>query len=193
MNKKRKRNLLLLFVLLLAVTAAFAALKMYNKRAPSNDGEEMETYKVIEIDSSMVKEIGIIAQGENVNLLKKDGQWKALEDESFQVDENQVDNFLASISSITSDVKIEDVTDMAQYGLVSPSLNITLQWEDNMYTIKVGDYNSVIDSYYLNINDENIVYTADSSLFYALNKSLSDFELAREAVETQVEEGGSQD
>ena len=74
-------------------------------------------------------------------------------------------------------MKIEDVEDMSQYGLDAPSVNLTLQWDNNMYTVKLGDYNSIIGGYYLNVNDENTVYVVSSSVYYALDKSLEDFKL----------------
>ena len=52
---------------------------------------------------------------------------------------------------------------------------MTFQWDDNMYTIKIGDYNSVINSYYISLNDEKTVYTVDTILYNALNKTLDDF------------------
>ena len=92
--------------------------------------------------------------------------------------------FLSDACSITASMKIEDVEDMAQYGLDDPSVNLTLQWDNNMYTVRLGDYNSIIGGYYLNINDENTVYVVSSSVYYALDKSLEDFML------TEAEEEG---
>lgn len=177
MNKKKKNQLFILCGLLVLVIGASIALKSYEKNTPKEEEKAAENYSVIDIDVSRVTEIGIIgSDNETTNLIKAGEEWKVLEDEAFLVDNSSVELFLDKVSAITSSVKIEKVTDMSQYGLDEPVLNITLQWENNMYIIKVGDYNSMISSYYIRINDDDTVYTIDSALFYSLNKSLEDFE-----------------
>ena len=179
MNKKKKGRLLALLLLLLAVAAAFIIVRA-NRQDTSEEMEapEEEAFSVTQIDSSQVKEIGIINGEETVNLIREGEEWKCREEvssEEVSIDSSLVENFLAKASRITASEKIEDVTDLAQYGLKEPAVNITLQWDDNMYIIKLGDYNSIIGSYYLSINEEPTVYTVDSSVYYGLNKQLEDF------------------
>lgn len=180
MNKKKKGRLLALLLLLLAVTAAFIVLKIDQKNlAEEETAPEEEVFSVTEIDSSQVKEIGIISEEGTVNLIREGEEWKCREEalaEEVSIDSSLVENFLTKASRITASEKIEDVTDLEQYGLEEPAANITLQWDDNMYLIKLGDYNSIIGSYYLSINEESVVYTVDSSVYYGLNKNLEDFE-----------------
>lgn len=175
MNRKRKKQLLILGVFFCALLAIFVALKIYQPGAQEGEETEKESYPVMRIDPSQVKEIGIINGAESLNLLKTGEEWKCMEEESVAIDSEAVMRFLEQASDITSDVKIEQVEDMAQYGLEQPILNVTLQWEDNMYTLKAGEFNSVIDCYYISLNDEKTVYTADTTLYNALNKTLDDF------------------
>lgn len=175
MNRKRKIQLLLLGVSFCVMLAVFVALKIYQPGAQESGGTDEESYLVMQIDPSQVKEIGIINGTESINLLRTGEEWKCLEDENVMIDRGAVTRFLEQASDITSDVKIEQAEDMAQYGLEHPILNVTLQWEDNMYTFKMGDFNSVIDCYYISLNDEKTVYTADTTLYNALNKTLDDF------------------
>ena len=91
-------------------------------------------------------------------------------------EDSKVEDFIENISTITSDTQIEDVENMEQYGLDEPVINVTLQWENNMYTIKLGDYNSTIGRYYISINDERTVYTVESTIYYSMNKNVDDFE-----------------
>lgn len=179
MNKKKKGQLLALLLLLLAAAAAFIAVKVNQQDDPKEMvAPEEETFSVTEIDSSQVKEIGIINGEETVNLIREGEEWKCREEaltEEISIDSSLVENFLAEACQIIASEKIEDVTDLSQYGLKEPAVNITLQWDDNMYIIKLGDYNSIIGSYYLSINEEPAVYTVDSSVYYGLNKHLEDF------------------
>lgn len=176
MNKKKKTQLIILCMIFVIVVIAFAALKIYQKNVPEEVEEETITYQILNADSSLVTEVGIITEEGTTNLIKENGSWKCLEDESVELDDSSVESFLEDICQLTSDTRIDNAEDMSQYGLDEPTISVTIQWDSNMYTIKLGDYNSMISSYYISVNDENTVYTADSSVYYTLNKSLDSFE-----------------
>ncbi len=187
MNKKKKVQLIILCVIFLVVVLAFIALKMYQKNITDEVQEEAASYQVLNTDVSEVTGIGIITEEGTTDLIREDGTWKCLEDESVEIDSSLVESFLENICLITSDTRIENVEDMQQYGLDEPTVSVTIQWDNNMYTIKLGDYNSMITSYYISINDEKIVYTADSSIYYTLNKSLDSFEKIAATEENEEE------
>lgn len=176
MNKKRKTQLIILCTVFLLVAAAFILLKIYQKNVPEEVPEEAAAYQVLDVEPSLVTEIGIITEEETTNLIRENGTWKCLEDEDFALDGDLIEAFLENICHLTSDLQIENAEDLSQYGLDTPVISVTLQWDSNMYTLKLGDYNSMISSYYVGVNDEPTVYTGDSSLYYTLNKSLEDFE-----------------
>lgn len=175
MNKKKKTQLMTLCIIFLMVLMAFVIMKIYQKNAPEEVQEETVTYQVLNTDVSAVTEIGIITEEETTNLIKENDTWKCLDDESVEIDGSLVENFLENICQLTSDTQIENVEDMSQYGLDEPTISVTVQSENNMYTIKLGDYNSMMAGYYISINDENTVYITDSSIYYTLNKSLDSF------------------
>ncbi len=183
MNKSRKIQMIGMCLLLFLVLGAFGALKIYQSNTAEAEEETEEKYTVIQIDPSKVKEIGIINDTETVNLIKEGTEWKCADDETFQIDSSIVETYLDQISEITSDVKIEAVQDFSQYGLDQPQLNVTLQWENNMYTVQIGDYNTITGSYYISVNEEKTVYAIDSTLFYTLNKSLEDFKQIESVVQ----------
>ncbi|MCM1135621.1 MAG: DUF4340 domain-containing protein [Clostridium sp.] len=184
MNKKKRNQLIILCLILFVTAAAFGAVKLNQKKLAEAEAEsETESYQVVEIDSSQVTDIGIISSKGTVNLTREGEEWKCPDEEGTAINSIPVENLLASASSITSATKIENVEDMSQYGLSQPAVNLTLQWDDNMYNIKLGDYNSIISGYYLSTNDENTVYVIDSGLFYALDKGLEDFEAEEEEAE----------
>lgn len=181
MNQARKTRLIIMVLCLLLVVAAYFAL---SRKQENEEETEPEVYAVINIDTDNVTEIGIINSDSTTNLILKEGQWKLLEDDTIAIDSTSVDSYLKAAGSITSEIMIEDVEDFEQYGLEEPILNITLQWDSNMYNLKVGDYNSMISGYYIRVNDASTVYTVSSSVYYSLNKSLEDFE----AIVTEEEE-----
>lgn len=44
-----------------------------------------------------------------------------------KLDTDLIDTFLANVTALDSEIKIDDVADLEQYGLDSPYLNLTLQ------------------------------------------------------------------
>ncbi len=190
MNNKKKIQLIVLGIIFAIILAVYLGFDYYMKHLPETTEEEAEKITVLDIDSSLVKEIGIIREGETINLQKEQEIWKCMDDESFTVDADKIQSFLDASGSITSELMIENVTDMSQYGLDEPSVSITLQWDSNLYTIKIGDQNTLADGcYYLSLNDENTVYTINSSKFYSLNKTGDDFRAVTEKTEEEEDMG----
>lgn len=189
MNKKKKTQLIILCAAFLIVVIAFAALKIYQKNVPEETEEEQRAYQILHADPASVTEIGIITEEGTTNLIRENDSWKCLEDKAVELDESLVESFLKDVCNLTSDTRIDHAEDMSQYGLDEPAVSVTIQWDNNMYTIKLGDYNSMITSYYISVNDENTVYTVDSSVYYTLNKSLDSFEKVDVTQESETEEG----
>lgn len=175
MNKGRKAKLLLLLLLLLALLGLYFYLMQTKKTETGAEQEEEEHFQVTEIDPSLVSQLGIINGEETIDLSKEGDEWHSYEDETVSIDAEAVSAYLSAAGELDSENKIEEVSDFSQYGLDKPTLNITLQWDSNMYNIKVGDYNSMISRYYVCVNDEKVVYTITAPQFYALNKTLADF------------------
>lgn len=191
MNKRKKKQLIFIFVCFTVILAAYLGSKYYQNHLPVDDEED--EISVLDIDTSLVNEIGITNGEETINLQKDNDTWKCVDDEDFTIDSTKLQVFLDAAGSITSELKIENVKDMDQYGLEHPSLSISLQWDSNLYTIYIGDRNTVAGGvYYLKINDEDTVYTIENYKYNMLNKTKEDF-AAEEETETAEEESDSAD
>ena len=191
MNKRKKKQLIFIFVCFTMILAAYLGSQYYQNHLPVDDEED--EISVLDIDTSLVNEIGITNGEETINLQKNNDTWKCVDDKDFTIDSTKLQVFLDAAGSITSELKIENVTDMSQYGLDHPSLSISLQWDSNLYTIYIGDRNTVAGGvYYLKINDEDTVYTIENYKYNMLNKTKEDF-AAEEETETAEEESDSAD
>ena len=191
MNKRKKKQLIFIFVCFTVILAAYLGSQYYQNHLPVDDEED--EISVLDIDTSLVNEIGITNGEETINLQKDNDTWKCVDDKDFTIDSTKLQVFLDAAGSITSELKIENVTDMSQYGLDHPSLSISLQWDSNLYTIYIGDRNTVAGGvYYLKINDEDTVYTIENYKYNMLNKAKEDF-AAEEETETAEEESDSAD
>ena len=191
MNKRKKKQLIFIFVCFTMILAAYLGSQCYQNHLPVDDEED--EISVLDIDTSLVNEIGITNGEDTINLQKDNDTWKCVDDEDFTIDSTKLQVFLDAAGSITSELKIENVKDMDQYGLEHPSLSISLQWDSNLYTIYIGDRNTVAGGvYYLKINDEDTVYTIENYKYNMLNKTKEDF-AAEEETETAEEESDSAD
>lgn len=191
MNKRKKKQLIFIFVCFTMILAAYLGSQYYQNHLPVDDEED--EISVLDIDTSLVNEIGITNGEETINLQKDNDTWKCVDDEDFTIDSTKLQVFLDAAGSITSELKIENVKDMDQYGLDHPSLSISLQWDSNLYTIYIGDRNTVAGGvYYLKINDEDTVCTIENYKYNMLNKTKEDF-AAEEETETAEEESDSAD
>ena len=187
MNKRKKVQLAFVCIVFILILGAYLSFRYYMNHLPEEAEETAETYEAINIDTSLVTEIGIISGNGTVNLQKTGDEWLCIDNEEEKIDSAKVESFLSSAGQISSELKIEEVDDMSEYGLDNPSINITLQWDNNLYVIKTGDYNSITGYYYLSVNDDNNVYTIDGSLYYSLNKALEAF-IADDTEATNEEE-----
>ena len=191
MNKRKKKQLIFIFVCFTMILAAYLGSQYYQNHLPVDDEED--EISVLDIDTSLVNEIGITNGEETINLQKDNDTWKCVDDKDFTIDSTKLQVFLDAAGSITSELKIENVKDMDQYGLDHPSLSISLQWDSNLYTIYIGDRNTVAGGvYYLKLNDEDTVYTIENYKYNMLNKTKEDF-AAEEETETAEEESDSAD
>lgn len=177
MYKKKRIWLAVTLAIFVIILAAFLGFQYYMEHLPEAADDDKNRIAVTEIDTSLVTEIGIISEKGSIELQKEDNKWICLNDEACSLDTEKIEQFLDNAGSITSELKIENVTDMSQYGLDNPAINITLKWSSNLYTIKIGDFNAMAGCYYLSVNDEAIVYTIDNSLYYSLDKAKDDFAL----------------
>lgn len=187
MNQKKKKQLIFICACFIIILATYLGYRYYSDHLPEDTLDAENEISVLDIGTSLITEIGITGGGKNLNIQKDGDTWKCLDDEVFAIDSTKLQVFLDAAGNITSKLEIEDVTDMSQYGLDNPSLSISLQWDSNLYTIHIGDQNTVADGvYYLNINDENTVYTIENYKFNMLNKTKEDFEVEDEAEEAET-------
>lgn len=88
---------------------------------------------------------------------------------------------------MTATRKIEDVSDLSEYGLDAPGQTVILTDADgNATTICWGSNNATTgDDYVYCTNDDKVVYTVASSVLSSLSSSVEDY---RATEETTTEE-----
>jgi hypothetical protein len=182
MEKQKKQLIALLAVLVVAVVVFFGVSKI------SNDEEEEETitYTVNDIESDNVTRLVFTNSEGTVSLSKSGDEWICEDDKTLDIDEDEVDTLVGKVAGLTSEYKIENVTDLSQYGLDEPSTTIMISDGTNSCTILVGNYNSITSTNYICLeSDMTIVYSTDNGV-NTFNKTVDDL-IAEPETETETE------
>lgn len=203
MNRKSKRNLIVLLILIAVLLVIFLFLKK-NEDADFMQEEAVtteESVPVVSINKEEVTDMEFIrSDGGSFTLHKQEDTWNYLEEAAIdtseatagdtetirQVNQDTVSAYLDDICAFTAKQEITNVTDYSDYGISDESDTVTLQLANDLYVFRIGDYNSLAGGYYLTVNDGSSVYLIDSSTYYLLHKDSSYFEAADEEESTEA-------
>lgn len=174
---KQKKHFLILIIILLVIVAGYFGLQEYNKRKAIEDLQR-DTVRVF--NNTEIEKFTYSYADSSYTIEKQDGKWIYVEDPSMELDSTLIAAMLNVAADIPIDDTIENVTDFEQYGLTEPYLTILCSDGEKEYSVRMGDYNSIISKYFIRVNDENIVYTTGSSLYYTFTKSVESLKLKSE-------------
>lgn len=178
--KKQSKQLSILLIMLAALAAVFLGLKQYNK-AQSEKAEEDTAEKIYDVEKDDIVRFTYDYNGERYTFEKEDDTWYYAEDHSLNIKQYQISNMLSKVAPLLAEMKIESVTDMAQYGFEESNRTIQYETEGDSYFFEAGDYNKVSDVYYIRQSSEDVVYAVSAATVTIFNKSLED--LAEEPME----------
>ncbi|MGN1004492.1 MAG: DUF4340 domain-containing protein, partial [Oscillospiraceae bacterium] len=169
--KRGKKLMLLALVLVVLAGASFAALKLNpDTDADSSAGEE--TVSIYTVDPDSVTKLSWTYNGETVTLMDAGDGWMYADDRNFPLDESYLDAMLDTLSEITASKTIENVEDLAQYGLEEPVCVLTVT-AGKTSEIKLGNETGLGGQRYLSLGDGS-VYLVDSSLLDDFSYGLYD-------------------
>lgn len=177
---KRKSVTLVSSVLFLAVLCgAYYGIQKYSAEQEIKEQEENES-EVVELfseDSTDITKLKFVIEKTEVVFEKENDTWLKEDESEFPVDQDVLTDAASSISSVTSDIVIDDVEDLSQYGLDDPSNTITITTDDGEETIlKIGLENESVNQYYVEKGDENDkVYLVDSTVIDPFMKTLYEY------------------
>lgn len=166
-NKKRKNTLTLIAMLglLVVMIGAYGLLLQHNKDVENTSDEEEEAQIPLnEIEESEIKELQVLNETTEFTLINKDEMWSLKEEEAFPVDQNTASNLASRMASLqaTKEV-IENANDLAEYGLDSPEITVTIKKsDDSTMTLSIGDQLTTGNDYYATINNETTVYVVEA-------------------------------
>ena len=182
---KNKTVKMILAVAVLAVCCgAYAGVKTYvsHQEQKESEAESEENTSVFTASADDIKSLDFMVDDTETTFEKKDDSWVKKDDTDFPVNQSTLDSAASSVTSVESDRVLEDVDDLAEYGLDSPANTIKIvtksedeDSDDTTTTLYVGDENSSTSQYYVRKDDEKTVYLVDSSCVEPFTKTLYDY------------------
>ena len=182
---KNKTVKMILAVAVLAVCCgAYAGVKTYvsHQEQKESEAESEENTSVFTASADDIKSLDFMVDDTETTFEKKDDSWVKKDDTDFPVNQSTLDSAASSVTSVESDRVLEDVDDLAEYGLDSPANTIKIvtksedeDGDDTTTTLYVGDENSSTSQYYVRKDDEKKVYLVDSSCVEPFTKTLYDY------------------
>lgn len=187
--KKQQRQLFVLVGVLVVLLCAFLGLKQYNKAQADKPVEEDEKILVIDAAAEDVTQLAYDYEGENCAFEKEEDTWYAAQDHSLNIKQTRVTSMVNGIAPLEASQVIENVTDLAQYGLTEPQKTITVETAAKSYILYVGDKNDLTSSYYVCFPSTSTVYVVSATDINRFNYGLD--ELIEEETETSAEQSAS--
>lgn len=182
MKKQRKQMILLLLVLVVLVGGYFGV-QYYNENAVPEETVK-ETEYVLEIEEDSIQRIAYSYEDAEYAFAKNGEDWTYETDATVNLDSYYINLMESRCEKMSIKDKIENVTDMSQYGLADPERYISFETAETVYTFYVGDHNKVSNGYYVCEPESNTVYLVEYVVIAAFNKTLEDL-IEEEAEETE--------
>lgn len=162
--KRSKRLYILLGILVVACAATFALSRYEERQEQIQNSDEV----VLEVDSDAVQSLSWEYESRTLAFHKEEDGWRYDDDAEFPVDEDKIGEMLGRFASFGVSFIIEDAEDLGQYGLDDPLCTITMETEEETYTILLGDYSQMDEERYVSIGDGNV--------YLVQNDPLNDFD-----------------
>lgn len=198
--KNKTVKMLLAAAVLVVCCGAYAGVKSYvssQEQKEAEAEEEEESVTVFSASSDDIQSLGFLVDDTETTFEKDGDTWIKKDETDFPVDQTTLDNAVSAIASVDADRVLEDVEDLAEYGLEEPSNQIYIVSQTEADTEEtdseesdtkeesteavttvfyVGDENQSTGQYYVRKDDDKkTVYLVDSSCVEPFAKSLYDY------------------
>lgn len=186
MKKQKIQMLVIVVILLLCIVAYFLATRYAKQQEQRDkDSETQGQVNLTVIDPDDVDAFSYIADGTTYSYTKNKDTWTCENDTSLKMDADSIATLLGNLKKITAAEAIDDYDSIADYGLDQPQNTITVTCGNETTTIDIGDYNEMLQEYYIKICGDDKIYLADSTLKDAFSKKPDTMVQQEESTETE--------
>ena len=146
--KNKTVKMVLAVVVLGVCCGAYAGVKTYVAHQEQKESEEdsEESTTVFTASTDNIKSLDFMVDDTETTFEKDDDSWVKKDETDFPVNQTTLDSAASAIASVDSDRVLEDVDDLSEYGLDSPSNTIKIvtksdeeDGDDITTTLYVGD------------------------------------------------------
>ncbi len=177
----KKKQMLVLAVILAALAVIYVVLSFGNKKAQEEEKAQEESQVIQVADLGEITAFSYeSAEQEPLHFEKKEDEWVCTDDKKTELEQTYPNEIVDAFASLTASRKMEEIDALEDYGLKEPAYTVTLESKDGEErTFYVGD--STGDEYYLQKEgEEEVVYTVSSSAVMTLGHSLEDMKKTEE-------------
>jgi hypothetical protein len=164
------------------VLAALSGVLYWSNRHPASESTAKASVdtppKILSLKQEDISKIEIKKKGgEELDLAKADsGKWQITAPKQLGADQDAVSSLLSSLSSLNSERLVDDkATDLSQYGLAQPPLELDIITRDaKPQKLLVGDNTPVGSAVFVKLEGDPRVFTVASYNKSSLDKSAND-------------------
>lgn len=171
---KRGKKMILLLAVLALLVGGYIGVQQLNQTQSVT-----ETAGTFDLTAKKAEDIMGInwTKGEDTFSFKyENATWQTADSSAWPVQQDVVQALADQLVALQATRKLEDVSNLADYGLESPEITVTAVWKDGTSTAySMGDATPFADGYYLSLSGQSgIIYTISSSLSAIFNKTQKD-------------------
>lgn len=182
--KKQKRQILVLFVLLILLGAVFCLIRWKNKEDANQPQTEAESIIVMELVEEEIVSLSYDYEGETYSYEKIDDVWYLSGDPDRNLTQYSVNSMALNFCPLKATQKIENVTDMSQYGFSEDApRKVSVSTKDATYTILIGDMNELTENFYVKLPNEDDVYVVDYTVVSRYNRTPDSITVVEESTD----------
>ena len=175
---KKSTKLVSAVVVLAVLGGVYVGLNTYvskEEKTESSSDEESKT-EVFSVKTDDIKSLEFIVDKKEVTFEKKDDSWVKKDETAFPVNQTTLDSAASAIEKVEADRVLEDVEDLTEYGLDSPSNTVTVDTADGTTKLNIGDENTSTNQYYISKDDDDsTVYVVAADTVSPFMNSLYDY------------------
>ena len=174
---KKSTKLVSAVVVLAVLGGVYVGLNTYvSKEEKTESSEEESKTEVFSVKTDDIKSLEFIVDKKEVTFEKKDDSWVKKDETAFPVNQTTLDSAASAIETVEADRVLEDVEDLTEYGLDSPSNTVTVDTADGITRLNIGDENMSTNQYYISKDDDDsTVYVVAADTVSPFMDSLYDY------------------
>ena len=174
---KKSTKLVSAVVVLAVLGGVYVGLNTYVTKEESTESSEEESKtEVYSAKTDDIKSLEFIIDKKDTVFEKKDDSWVKKDETAFPVNQTTLDSAASALEKVEADRVLENVDDLTEYGLDSPSNSVTVTTDDGTTKFNIGDENTSTNQYYIAKDDEDsTVYVVSSSTVTPFMNSLYDY------------------